>query len=104
VRRAPEGNSISTGRAKPSVRDRDEPPWTVRQAAKFLGVSPQTVYLWVERRQILTYEFLPQVIRLAASERHRPSRRGRTRNWGDAGANAEEDMVRIELHSNALAK
>ena len=29
-----------------------ECPLTVRQAAKFLGVSPQTVYLWVERKQI----------------------------------------------------
>ena len=29
-----------------------ECPMTVRQAAKFLGVSPQTVYLWVERKQI----------------------------------------------------
>jgi excisionase family DNA binding protein len=24
----------------------------VKEAAKFLGVSPQTVYLWVERKQI----------------------------------------------------
>ena len=30
----------------------EEYPLTVRQAAKFLGVSPQTVYLWVERKQI----------------------------------------------------
>jgi len=30
----------------------DEFPMTVREAAKFLGVSPQTVYLWVERKQI----------------------------------------------------
>ena len=29
-----------------------EIPWTVRQAALYLGVSPQTVYLWVERKQI----------------------------------------------------
>jgi excisionase family DNA binding protein len=29
-----------------------EIPLTVRQAAVYLGVSPQTVYLWVERRQI----------------------------------------------------
>ena len=29
-----------------------EYPMTVREAAKFLGVSPQTVYLWVERKQI----------------------------------------------------
>ena len=27
-------------------------PVTVREAAKYLGVSPQTVYLWVERKQI----------------------------------------------------
>jgi excisionase family DNA binding protein len=30
----------------------DEWPLTVREAAKYLGVSPQTVYLWVERKQI----------------------------------------------------
>src|SRR3974390_8206 len=30
----------------------EEYPLTVRQAAKYLGVSPQTVYLWVERKQI----------------------------------------------------
>jgi len=30
----------------------DEYPMTVREAAKYLGVSPQTVYLWVERKQI----------------------------------------------------
>jgi excisionase family DNA binding protein len=27
-------------------------PLTVREAAHFLGVSTQTVYLWVERKQI----------------------------------------------------
>jgi excisionase family DNA binding protein len=27
-------------------------PMNVRDAARFLGVSPQTVYLWVERKQI----------------------------------------------------
>jgi len=30
----------------------EECPLTVREAAKYLGVSPQTVYLWVERKQI----------------------------------------------------
>ena len=30
----------------------EERPLTVRDAALFLGVSPQTVYLWVERKQI----------------------------------------------------
>jgi excisionase family DNA binding protein len=34
-----------------SVRSQ-ECPLTVREAADFLGVSPQTVYLWVERKQI----------------------------------------------------
>ena len=31
---------------------RDELPLTVREAAVYLGVSTQTVYLWVERKQI----------------------------------------------------
>ena len=31
---------------------RDELPLTVRDAAAYLGVSAQTVYLWVERKQI----------------------------------------------------
>jgi excisionase family DNA binding protein len=30
----------------------EEHPLTVREAAKYLGVSPQSVYLWVERKQI----------------------------------------------------
>jgi excisionase family DNA binding protein len=30
----------------------EERPLTVKDAADFLGVSPQTVYLWVERKQI----------------------------------------------------
>ena len=29
-----------------------EIPLTVKEAAKYLGVSSQTVYLWVERKQI----------------------------------------------------
>ncbi len=33
-------------------KPKDEYPLTVREAAKYLGVSPQTVYLWVERKQI----------------------------------------------------
>jgi len=34
------------------TRHPEEYPLTVREAAKYLGVSPQTVYLWVERKQI----------------------------------------------------
>jgi excisionase family DNA binding protein len=33
-------------------KPKDEHPINVREAAKYLGVSPQTVYLWVERKQI----------------------------------------------------
>ena len=36
----------------PSLTVVNEPPIRVREAAVFLGVSPQTVHLWVERRQI----------------------------------------------------
>ena len=36
----------------PSVTVVNELPIRVREAAVFLGVSPQTVYLWVERKQI----------------------------------------------------
>jgi excisionase family DNA binding protein len=36
----------------PSVLPGDERPWTVREAAAFLGVSQQTVYLWVEEKKI----------------------------------------------------
>lgn len=38
--------------APPFSQTTDEYPMTVREAAKYLGVSPQTVYLWVERKQI----------------------------------------------------
>ena len=40
--------------AKPAqgLASAEEVPLTVREAACFLGVSPQTVYAWVERRQI----------------------------------------------------
>jgi len=30
---------------------REELPLSVREAAAYLGMSPQTVYLWVERKQ-----------------------------------------------------
>lgn len=37
---------------EPFSEDSDDLPWNVSRAAQFLGVSPQTVYLWVERKQI----------------------------------------------------
>jgi excisionase family DNA binding protein len=46
---------MSNSRTPPLVDKfftREELPLRVREAAIFLGVSPQTVHLWVERKQI----------------------------------------------------
>ncbi len=45
-----------------------ELPLTVREAARFLGVSPQTVYAWVERRQIPHLRVMGRNIRFLRSE------------------------------------
>ena len=46
----------------------DEIPLTVRQAAVFLGVSPQTVYLWVERKQIPHLRVMGRNVRFLKSD------------------------------------
>jgi excisionase family DNA binding protein len=46
----------------------DELPMRVREAAVFLGVSPQTVYLWVERKQIPHLRVMGRNIRFLKSE------------------------------------
>lgn len=46
----------------------DEIPMTVREAAKFLGVSQQTVYLWAERKQIPHLRVMGRNIRFLKSE------------------------------------
>ena len=46
----------------------EECPLTVRDAAKYLGVSPQTVYLWVERKQIPHLRVMGRNIRFLKSE------------------------------------
>jgi excisionase family DNA binding protein len=46
----------------------DEYPLTVREAAKYLGVSPQTVYLWVERKQIPHLRVMGRNIRFLKSD------------------------------------
>jgi excisionase family DNA binding protein len=43
-------------------------PLTVRDAARFLGVSQQTVYLWVERKQIPHLRVMGRNIRFLKSE------------------------------------
>jgi len=43
-------------------------PIRVREAAVFLGVSPQTVYLWVERKQIPHLRVMGRNIRFLKSD------------------------------------
>ena len=43
-------------------------PMTVKDAATFLGVSPQTVYLWVERKQIPHLRVMGRNIRFLKSD------------------------------------
>jgi excisionase family DNA binding protein len=45
-----------------------ESPMTVKEAAKFLGVSPQTVYLWAERKQIPHLRVMGRNIRFLKSD------------------------------------
>ena len=45
-----------------------ELPLTVKEAARFLGVSAQTVYLWVERRQIPHLRVMGRNIRFLRSD------------------------------------
>ena len=43
-------------------------PMNVKDAARFLGVSPQTVYLWVERKQIPHLRVMGRNIRFLKSD------------------------------------
>ncbi|MGI8741846.1 MAG: helix-turn-helix domain-containing protein [Bryobacteraceae bacterium] len=47
---------------------REELPMTVRDAAVYLGVSVQTVYLWVERKQIPHLRVMGRNIRFLKSD------------------------------------
>ena len=46
----------------------DELPMRVCEAAVFLGVSPQTVYLWVQRKQIPHLRVMGRNIRFLKSD------------------------------------
>ena len=50
-----------------SIREGDR-PLTVRDAALYLGVSSQTVYLWVERKQIPHLRVMGRNIRFLKSD------------------------------------
>ena len=45
-----------------------EYPMTVREAAQYLGVSSQTVYLWAERKQIPHLRVMGRNIRFLKSD------------------------------------
>jgi excisionase family DNA binding protein len=47
---------------------REELPLTVREVAVYLGVSTQTVYLWVERKQIPHLRVMGRNIRFLRSD------------------------------------
>jgi excisionase family DNA binding protein len=55
-------------RTKASGQDESELLWTVQRAAEFLGVSAQTVYLWVERRSIPHFRIMGRNIRFLRSD------------------------------------
>ena len=56
------------GMGQAALAPANDIPFTVRQAALFLGVSPQTVYLWVERKQIPHLRVMGRNIRFLKSE------------------------------------
>ena len=64
---------------------RAEIPIRVREAAVFLGVSPQTVYLWVERKQIPHLRVMGRNIRFLKSdlEPFRAQFKQEVENWQD---------------------
>ena len=51
-----------------SVSTLQELPIKVKEAATFLGVSPQTVYLWVERKQIPHLRVMGRNVRFLRSD------------------------------------
>ena len=60
-----ETTSDTATEARP--RDLDY-PMSVRDAARYLGVSAQTVYLWVERKQIPHLRVMGRNIRFLKSD------------------------------------
>ena len=63
----------------------NELPIRVREAAIFLGVSPQTVYLWVERKQIPHFRVMGRNIRFLRSDLQpfRAQFKQEVENWQD---------------------
>ena len=61
---------IAGGYERPSgiALAREELPLNVREAATYLGVSVQTVYLWVERKQIPHLRVMGRNVRFLKSD------------------------------------
>ena len=61
---------INHGHERPPeiLLPREELPLNVRDAAAYLGVSVQTVYLWVERKQIPHLRVMGRSIRFLKSD------------------------------------
>jgi excisionase family DNA binding protein len=63
---------VSPSSVSPVVESLNEDvPWNVSRAARFLGVSAQTVYLWVERRQIPHFRLMGRNIRFLRDDLER---------------------------------
>jgi excisionase family DNA binding protein len=64
---------------------KDELPLRVCEAARYLGVSRQTVYLWVERKQIPHFRVMGRNIRFLKSELQlfRAQFKQEVENWQD---------------------
>jgi excisionase family DNA binding protein len=56
---------LQSNAPSPNLEDR---PLNVKQAAFYLGVSTQTVYLWVERKQIPHLRVMGRNIRFLKSD------------------------------------
>jgi len=71
--------------SEPKRFEAAEIPIRVREAAIFLGVSPQTVYLWVERKQIPHLRVMGRNIRFLKSELEpfRAQFKQEVENWQD---------------------
>jgi excisionase family DNA binding protein len=69
------GSPVSPSSVSLPAEARDEPsddiPWNVARAAQFLGVSAQTVYLWVERKQIPHLRVMGRNIRFLRADLER---------------------------------
>ena len=64
----PQLSIVSTRDYVETNDSQSELPMKVKEAAKFLGVSPQTVYLWVERKQIPHLRVMGRNIRFLRSD------------------------------------